>query len=110
MYEQHLRTVATLSIIMSMSTDLTQVSQSALSLPQSDRAKIASVLLRSLDPEVDDDPQVVAEEWGKVILARSDALNLGKVELIDSEEVITELRTMISGRTRTSESKAATNE
>ena len=79
-----------------MSTDFSQVEQSALSLSQSERAKLAGTLLRSLDPEVDDDPQLVAEEWEKVILARSDALHRGETAFVSGEEVISELRTMIS--------------
>ena len=79
-----------------MSTDLSQVVQSALSLPQSDRAKLASALLRSLDSQVDDDPQVIAEEWETVILARSNALHRGEVQFVEGEEVISGLRTVIS--------------
>jgi hypothetical protein len=79
-----------------MSTDFTQVEQSALSLPELDRAKLAGSLLRSLDPEVDDDPQLIAAEWEKVILARSDALHRGETQFVRGDEVIAELRTKIS--------------
>ena len=79
-----------------MSTDFTQVEQSALSLPQLDRAKLASALIRSLDPQVDDDPKVIADEWEKVILARSDALHRGEVQFVDGEEVVSELRAITS--------------
>ena len=84
-----------------MSTDFSQVEQSALLLPQTERAKLASTLLRSLDPQVDDDPTVIAEEWEKVILARSDALQQGKVQFVDGEEVISELRNMTSNKSAT---------
>gem|GEM_PF-3450084 len=103
-YGVRLRVVVVRWIIEFMSTDLSQVVQSALSLPQSDRAKLASALLRSLDSQVDDDPQVIAKEWEKVILARSDALHRGEVELVDSEAVISELRNLIS------DSKSATGQ
>ncbi len=79
-----------------MSTDFTQVEQSALSMGQSDRAKLASALIRSLDPQVDDDPKMIADEWEKVILARSDALHRGGVPFVDGEQVISELRAMTS--------------
>lgn len=79
-----------------MSTDFTQVEQSALSMGQSDRAKLASALIRSLDPQVDDDPKMIADEWEKVILARSDALHRGEVPFVDGEQVISELRAMTS--------------
>jgi len=78
-----------------MSTDFSQVEQSALSLPQSDRARLAGSLLRSLETEVDD-PQVVAEQWEEVILARSEALHQGRIQFVSGEQVIEELRTMIS--------------
>ena len=82
-----------------MSTDFSQVVQSALSLPQTDRAKLASALLRSLDPEAHDDPELIAEEWEKVILARSDSLHRGEVQCVDGEEVISELRAVLESRT-----------
>ena len=87
-----------------MSTEFSQVEQSALSLPQLDRAKLASALIRSLDPQVDDDPEVIAQEWEKVLLARSDSLHRGEVQFVDGEEVISELRAM------TSKPKSATDQ
>lgn len=99
-----LHIVAALQIMLSMITDLSQVTQSALSMPQSDRAKLASSLIRSLDPQVDDDSELVAQEWEKEILARSDALHRGEVQFVEGEEVIAELRTLISN------SKSATSE
>jgi len=62
-----------------MSTDFPQVAQSALSMGQADRAKLASALIRSLDSEVEEDANLVAEEWETVILARSDELHRGEV-------------------------------
>ena len=79
-----------------MSTDFTHIEQSALSLPQVDRAKLAGTLLRSLDPAVDDDPQLVAKEWADVILARSKALHLGETQFVAGEQTIEELRATIS--------------
>jgi len=79
-----------------MINDLSQVTQSALSMPQSDRAKLASSLIRSLDPKIEDDSGLIAEEWEKVILARSDALHSGEAQLVDGKEVISDLRAMIS--------------
>jgi hypothetical protein len=79
-----------------MATDFLQIEQSALSLPEPDRAKLAGTLLRSLHPAVDDDPQLVAAEWASVILARSDALHLGETQFVDGGQTIEELRTMIS--------------
>jgi putative addiction module component (TIGR02574 family) len=80
-----------------MNTDFSQVEQSALALPQLDRARLVSVLLRSLDSQVDADPELIAEEWKQVILARSDALHQGSVSVVSGEEVISELRNLISG-------------
>jgi len=79
-----------------MVTDFSQIEQSALSLPDLDRAKLAGTLLRSLDPAVDDDPQLVVAEWANVILARSDALHRGETQFIAGGQTIDELRTMIS--------------
>jgi len=90
--------------MLTMITDLSEVTQSALSMPQSDRAKLASELIRSLDPKVEDDPGLIAEEWEKVILARSNALHSGEVQFVDAEGVLLELRTMVS------KAKSATSE
>lgn len=76
-----------------------QVAQFALALPQSDRAKLAGELLRSLDPQAGEDPQTVAEQWGSVILARSDALHRGDVQFVAGDKVISELRKVISSST-----------
>ena len=79
-----------------MTTEFSQIEQSALSLPEPDRAKLAGTLLRSLDPAVDDAPEVVAAEWANVILARSDALHRGETQFVAGGQTVDELRTMIS--------------
>jgi hypothetical protein len=79
-----------------MTAEFSQIEQSVLSLSELDRAKLAGTLLRSLDPAVDDDPQLVAAEWANVILARSDALHRGETQFVAGEQTIDELRTMIS--------------
>jgi hypothetical protein len=79
-----------------MITDFSQIELSALSLSEPDRAKLAGALLRSLDPAVEDDPQLVAAEWASVILARSDALHRGETQFVAGGQTIDELRTMIS--------------
>ena len=52
--------------------------------------------MRSLDPAVDDAPEVVAAEWANVILARSNALHRGETQFVAGGQTIDELRTMIS--------------
>jgi hypothetical protein len=78
-----------------MVTDFSQIEQSALSLPELDRAKLAGTLLRSLHPAIEDDPELVAAEWTNVILARSDALHHGETKFVAGGQAIDELRTMI---------------
>lgn len=79
-----------------MSADFSQIEQSALSLPEVDRAKLAGTLLRSLEPAVDDDPLLIAAEWEQVVLARSEALHRGETPIVAGGQVIEELRTIIS--------------
>jgi Putative addiction module component len=79
-----------------MVTDFSQIEQSALSLPELDRAKLAGALLRSLPAAVDDDPQLAATEWANVVLARSESLHRGETQFVAGHETIDELRTMIS--------------
>lgn len=78
-----------------MSSDFSQIENSALSLPQEDRAKLASALLRSLE-DLADDPRQVTEEWAEIILSRSNALHSNNEELVDGEETISEMRKLIS--------------
>ena len=79
-----------------MSTDFSDFVQSALALPLTDRARLASALLRSLDPEVESDSALIAEEWQSVILARSDALHQGTEPTVEGQKVVEELRSKIS--------------
>lgn len=78
-----------------MNNLLSQVEQAALRLSPLDRARLASVLLRSLDSEVDADPECLEENWMREILLRSDALHCGEIAPIDGDIVIRELRNLI---------------
>jgi len=62
-----------------------QVLESALHLPQSDRAFIAEKLIESLD--VDEDSPI-SDEWLQEIRRRCASTDKGEVELIPAEKVI----------------------
>jgi putative addiction module component (TIGR02574 family) len=69
-----------------------EVFAAALSLPEADRAKLANQLLDSLDaPE-----EEAAEAWRVEIERRAREAIDGKVELLDYEEVMAELRALDS--------------
>ncbi|MCG8418223.1 MAG: addiction module protein [Proteobacteria bacterium] len=62
----------------------------ALSLPESDRAKLANQLLESLPP-----PEPKANEaWSAEIERRAREVLDGTVDLLDYDEVMAELRTL----------------
>ena len=73
-----------------MSNKEAQIFTAALSLPESDRAKLASQLLDSLDAT---EPNA-AEAWRSEIERRALDVRDGNVELLDYDEVMAELRAL----------------
>ena len=71
-----------------MNTQSQELLQSALSLPEGERAEIAASLIRSLDTETDED---VDAAWATEIQRRVEAIDRGKVRLIPWDEVMREL-------------------
>ena len=63
--------------------------QSALALPEVERAEIAASLIRSLDPEMDED---VDAAWASEIQRRLEEIDRGEVRLIPWDDVMQELR------------------
>lgn len=63
----------------------------ALTLPFSERAALAQLLLESLEP---DDPDA-EEAWAEEIQRRSDALHRGELETCDWREAIEEIRNQL---------------
>jgi putative addiction module component (TIGR02574 family) len=77
-----------------MSNAMQQLLDSALALPEKERAELASVLIRSLEV-TEPDPNEQAEidaAWAKEIRRRVEAYQAGKVRLIDADEVFASLR------------------
>lgn len=72
-----------------MSTQSKEIIDTALSLPDSERADIAATLIRSLDTEIDADAD---EMWAAEIQRRMEAIDRGEVRLIPWDEVMRELR------------------
>jgi putative addiction module component (TIGR02574 family) len=74
-----------------MSDSVTQrLEAAALSLPRSERARLAERLIASLDEDSE-----VEQAWAAEIRRRLDALDGGEVELIPAEEVLAEARRRI---------------
>ena len=72
-----------------MKTESQGVLQSAMALPDSDRAEIAASLIRSLDAETDDD---VDAAWAAEIQRRIESIDQGSVKLIPWDEVMRDMR------------------
>jgi putative addiction module component (TIGR02574 family) len=72
-----------------MNTQSQELLQTALALPESERAEIAGSLIRSLDTETDDGAD---EAWEAEIQRRVEAIDRGEVRLIPWVDVMQELR------------------
>lgn len=78
-----------------MTTDTLE--QTLLTLPEADRARLAELLIRSLDDDFDEDVDeaAVAHEWQVVAQRRVDELRSGAVESIPGEQVAEEIRRLL---------------
>ena len=86
------RTVASLAFpwdTCGMNTESQQLLESALALPDSDRAEIAASLIQSLDAESDDD---VDAAWALEIQRRIQSIDNGEVKLVPWDDVMREMR------------------
>jgi putative addiction module component (TIGR02574 family) len=75
--------------------DASKVLSEALDLPVRDRLHIATALLRSVDPEEDED---AAEAWIAEINRRSASIHDRKAELIDADTVHAQIREALRAR------------
>ncbi|MHB0961512.1 MAG: addiction module protein [Pirellulaceae bacterium] len=72
-----------------MNTQSKQVLQSALALPESERAEIAASLILSLDTDTDDG---VDEAWAAEVRRRVESIDKGEVTLIPWDDLMREMR------------------
>jgi putative addiction module component (TIGR02574 family) len=72
-----------------MNAESQQLLQSALALPESERAEIAASLIRSLDAQTDAD---VDAAWATEIQRRMESTDKGEVALIPWDDVMREMR------------------
>lgn len=72
-----------------MEAESQHVLQTALALPDSDRAEIAASLIRSLDTETDEDADAA---WAAEIQRRIGEIDKGEVKLIPWDDVMEEMR------------------
>ena len=75
-----------------MSRPLEKLESEALDLPVSQRARLAQLLIASLDEEPFEDPAEVKKAWDEEIFRRLSELRAGKAKLIPAEKVLDELR------------------
>jgi putative addiction module component (TIGR02574 family) len=71
-----------------------QLLESALSLPESDRAELAASLIHSLDPVRDSD---VDAAWAEEIKRRIESIDRGEVKLVPWDDVMQEMRDRRNG-------------
>lgn len=72
-----------------MNTQSQGLLQSALALPEADRAELAASLIRSLDTQADEDADAV---WAAEIQRRVESIDNGEVKLIPWDDVMREMR------------------
>jgi putative addiction module component (TIGR02574 family) len=72
-----------------MSTTFSEVERQAKTLPPNDRARLAEVLLESLQ---DDSLREIESAWKKEIEARITAYDRGEIKTFSAEEVFTEAK------------------
>jgi putative addiction module component (TIGR02574 family) len=75
-----------------MSSIVEELEAAALSLPHSERARLARRLLASLEDETD-----VGEAWRDEVRRRLEAYREGKVESTSAADVLGEARDRLSG-------------
>jgi putative addiction module component (TIGR02574 family) len=75
-----------------MGTPLEELEAEALGLSPQKRAELVQRLIRSLDQDVEDDPEEVERAWEDEIRRRVAELDAGTAELVPAEEVFAELR------------------
>jgi putative addiction module component (TIGR02574 family) len=75
--------------------DPSKILAEALDLPVRERLWIASALLRSVDPEEDED---AAEAWVAEIDRRSASVETGTAQLIDAADVHSQVRDALRAR------------
>ena len=71
-----------------MNIEPQQLLQSALALPDSDRAEMAASLIYSLDAESDEDVDVA---WALEIQRRIESIDSGEVKLVPWDDVMREM-------------------
>jgi putative addiction module component (TIGR02574 family) len=76
-----------------MPATIEQVTHEALTLSETERAYLASTLLRSLEPEdLDQEEQGVDEAWEAEIIRRVEEIRLGTAQGRPAEDVFRDLR------------------
>ena len=75
-----------------MPTTFDALASEALNLPTTERAKLAQVLLHSLDQDAEEDPVEVEKAWLDEIERRMKDVRAGNVSGRPAEEVFAELR------------------
>lgn len=75
--------------------------EQAMSLPEDERAELATVLLRSLEP--DDEPELTEAEWqadwAAELERRAESVRNGTATLVDGDEAMRAIRAKLTPRT-----------
>ena len=75
-----------------MGLPLEKLESAALHLPVAERARLAKLLIASLDEEPLEDQAEIEKAWEEETYRRLEEIRSGKVKLIPAEQVFEELR------------------
>ena len=71
---------------------ISDLEEAALELPEPERARLARVLVLSLEPSFDEE---TAQVWVEEAERRADAIDRGEVETLSHDDVMTEARSRL---------------
>lgn len=71
---------------------ISDLEEAALELPEPERARLARVLVLSLEPSFDEE---TAQVWVEEAERRADAIDRGEVEPLSHDDVMTEARSRL---------------
>lgn len=75
-----------------MALSLPELEEEVIRLPQEDRERLIRLLISSLEPEAEEDEEVVEAAWEQEVERRSREIEEGKVKLVPADEALARIR------------------
>ena len=75
-----------------MALSIAELEAEIAQLSMEDKERLISLLIRSLEAEVEEDPQIVEAAWQQEVERRSRQIEEGKVKLVPADEALARIR------------------